>query len=290
LVQVGERRIKNKDNAETRSALRAAESEAARLFCFGFLEGFLDRFFGEGAHDGVALGVGVQAVLAEVGFEEAVFVDGGGEIVEIDVAVGGGVLLDPIIEFDDFCGLALDAHVDRFAIAIVAVIADGEHAGEDDTDFVGVGEFVHRLEIALDLFDGHRAGIAGEVVGTGENEDDFRLQRDDVGTEADEHLRRGLSADAAVDVGLAGKEAAVFGADPGVGDGVAHEDDALFVFRGRFNGGVCVVVAGEIGPVLERLLGGGEFGGEFGAVAGLGRGRGSLRVDCGSGEKNGCER
>ena len=61
------------------------------------------------------------------------------------------------------------------------------------------------------MFERHRAGVAGEVVGAGEDEDDFGLERDDVGAEADEHLRGGLAADAAVDVGLAGKEAAELG-------------------------------------------------------------------------------
>ena len=38
---------------------------------------------------------------------------------------------------------------------------------------------------------------------------------------------------------------------------------------GRFDGGVGVVVAGDVGPVLEGFLGGGEFGGELVAVAGV---------------------
>ena len=88
----------------------------------------------------------------------------------------------------------------------MAVVADRKHGCQDDADFVGVGEFVHRIEIVFDLVERHRAGVAGEVVGARENHDDFGLQRDDVGAKADEHLRRGLSADAAVDVGLAGKK------------------------------------------------------------------------------------
>ncbi len=151
----------------------------------------------------------MEAVFAEVGFEEAFVVDHGGEIVEVDVAVGFGVGLDPFVELEDFFGRAAVADVDGFAVAVVAVIADGHDAGEDDADFVGVGEFAHRFEIGFDLFEGHGAGVAGDVVGAGEDDDDFGLERDDVGAEADEHLRRGLAADAAVDVGLAGKEAAV---------------------------------------------------------------------------------
>ncbi len=254
------------------------------LPCFRLLEGLRDRVFGEGGHDGVAFGVGVEAVFADVGFEEAVFVDCGGEIVEVDVAVGGGVLLDPSVELDDFFRWALGAHVDRFALAIVAVVADGQNAGEHDADFVGVGEFVHGLEIAFDLIECHRAGVPGEVVGAGEDDDDFGPESDDVGAEADEHLRGGLAADAAIDAGLAGKEAAELRLDPCVGDGVAHKDDALFGFGGRLDGGVGVVIARDVGPILESFLGGGEFGGELGAVAG-GVG-GSLGLGCRSGEKS----
>ncbi len=192
-----------------------------------------------------------------------------------------------VVELDDFFGLALDAHVDGFAVAVVAIVADGQDAGEDDADFVGVGEFVHGLKIAFDLLDGHRAGVAGEIVGAGEDDDDFWLERDDVWAKAYEHLRSGLAADAAVDVRLAGKEAAKLGLDPGVGDGVAHEDDAFFGFGGRLDGGVGVVVAGDVGPVLEGFLGGSEFGGELVAVAWLAVEGVCACDECGNREK-GC--
>ena len=48
-----------------------------------------------------------------------------------------------------FSGWRLIAHVDGFAVAVVAVVADGHDAGEHDADFVGVGEFVHRLRDCL---------------------------------------------------------------------------------------------------------------------------------------------
>ncbi len=284
------------------AALRAAQDDSGLfveanlvpLLCFGFFEGLGDGGFGEGGHDGVALGVGVEAVFTDVGFEEAVFVHGGGEIVEVDVAVGGGVFFDPGVELEDFFRWALGAHVDGFAFAIVAVVADRKDAGEDDADLVGVGELVHRLEIAFDLIERHGAGVAGEVVGAGKDDDDFWLERDDIGAETDEHLRSGLAADAAVDVRLAGKEAAEFWANPGVGDGVAHEDDALFGFGGRFYRGVGVVVAGDVGPVLESFLIGNELflhrdrgGVEDVAVAWLvGRLGWSLRTRCGDDGKS----
>ena len=117
---------------------------------------------------------------------------------------------------------------------------------------------------------GHRTGVAGEIVGAGKNHHDFGLQRDHVRAKADQHLRRGLSADAAVDVRLAGEESAELGLHPHVGDGIAHEDDALLVLSGRLHGGVGVVIAGDVGPVLESLLVVGEFCGDRGEFFAIG--------------------
>ena len=50
------------------------------------------------------------------------------------------------------------------------------------------------------------SGVAGDVVGAGQNHHHLGLQRNHILTEAHQHLRRGLPADAAVNVGLAGKE------------------------------------------------------------------------------------
>src|SRR5580704_4923148 len=62
---------------------------------FPLFQSGLDRLLGQWAHDGIALGVGMQAVVADVGLEQAFVVDGGREIVEIDVAMISGVFLDP---------------------------------------------------------------------------------------------------------------------------------------------------------------------------------------------------
>jgi hypothetical protein len=90
------------------------------------------------------------------------------------------------------------------------------------------------------------------------------LEIDDVGEEADEHLRGGLAADAAVDVGFIGERLGEF---PAVGDGVAEEDDATgFGCQLRVGG----VVTAELVPVLE-LIGEG-LGGELQAAGGARRG------------------
>jgi hypothetical protein len=61
----------------------------------------------------------------------------------------------------------------------------------------------HGREISFDLLERDRAGVAGDVVRAGQDDDHRGAERDHVGAEADEELRRRLTADAAVDVGLA---------------------------------------------------------------------------------------
>ena len=100
---------------------------------------------------------------------------------------------------------------------------------------LAAGDLCHGGEVVFDHFGGGWAGVAGDVVGAGKDDHHGGFEVDDVLLEAYEHLRRGLAADAAVDVGLAGEEGAGVGAaSPVVGDGVAEEDDALFTGgRGR---------------------------------------------------------
>src|SRR5579863_1986574 len=142
---------------------------------------------------------------------------------------------------------------------------------------VALGQFGERGVVSFDIFEAHGAGVAGDVVGAGEDDDDFGLQGDYVLAEADQHLRGGLASDAAVEVGLAGE---IFVEVPDVGDGIAEEYDAVLAGRGRLEGSVGVAVAGELseivgengdarGPVLVEA---GESGGRDGGRCGLRRG------------------
>src|ERR1700692_310044 len=66
---------------------------------------------------------------------------------------------------------------------------------------------------------------------------------------ADEHLRRGLSADTTIDVGLARK---IFIEVPKVGDRVAEENDAVLAGRGRLERGVSFTKARELTKVVGK--------------------------------------
>ena len=113
--------------------------------------------------------------------------------------------------------------------------ADRRDAREHHPDVVGVSQLAHRLEVALDLFIRHGTGIAGDIVGAGQDHHDLRLEIDHVGPEAQEHLRCRLPADASIEIWLARKESAVTWLLPAVGDGVAHEDHTRFSRRRRLH-------------------------------------------------------
>ena len=95
----------------------------------------------------------------------------------------------------------------------------------------------------------HRAGVAGDVVRAGEDDHRLRLQVDHVRPEPNQHLRRRLAADAAADVRLAGEEVAEARLRPGVGDRVAHEDDARLAGGGCGERAIRVAIAREVRPV-----------------------------------------
>ena len=69
------------------------------------------------------------------------------------------------------------------------------------------------------------------------------MKIDHILAEADQHLRRGLPADAAVDVRLAGK---IFVQMPDIGDGVAEEHDSILSRRGWLERGVGLTIACQL--------------------------------------------
>src|SRR4029077_7325799 len=87
--------------------------------------------------------------------------------------------------------------------------------------------------------------------------------------ETNQHLRRGLPADAAVDVRFARK---ILVEMPHVGDGVAEADDVVPAGHRWLEGGVGGAIAGElsevvaqrscfgVAPLFERFLSGGSSG------------------------------
>ena len=158
----------------------------------------LHRCVRERAHDRVARGVGVQIVGAQLFAQESGRIGHRRRIVEIDVLLGRGVFLHPVVDRLD----ARHRPLQRLGHAVRrgVIRADREDAREDDADAVRLADLRHRRQVAFNLLVGHRTGVARNVVRAGQDHHDLGLQIDDVRPEADEHLRRGLSADTAADV------------------------------------------------------------------------------------------
>ena len=263
----------------------------------GLFESLVDSGFDEGGHDGVAGGEGMDAVAAEIWWKAVAGVLHGGVVVDVDVAVVGGPGFDPAVDLDDLGGGG--------EAGLPGIIEGGKDGAEDDADVIGGGEVGHGGEILLGLLDGHGAGVSGDVVGAGEDDDDFGLEVDDVLAEAEDHLWSGLAADAAIDVWLAFEGAAGAAEVPAFGDGVTHEDDAVFAGGGWAELQIVLLESGERGKVAEHLLvvlgligvvrwGGGGLcgcGGRLGGRGGFGLGEvsGFLGERGKRGEEGGCE-
>src|SRR5580704_2327585 len=189
----------------------------------------------------------MKTVVRQIALQQAFVIYHGAEVVEIDAAVLGGVVLDPAIEFEDLCG-----RTERGKhLRALGVVVHGEHRRQYDMHAVDAREFCHGLQVAFDLSQRHRTRVPGDVVSTGKNDDGFGPQIDDVRPEANQHLRRSLSANAAIDVGLAGE---VLLELPDVGDRVAHENDACLIFRRGSELGVGFAIATEVAEVVHPKL------------------------------------
>src|SRR5579859_3876429 len=115
-------------------------------------------------------------------------------------------------------------------------------------------QFRHRSQIVLDLPQGHRPGVPRQLVRPRKDHHHLRLQRDYVRTKANQHLRRCLPANAAIDIRLAGKKSAELRAYPHVRDRIAHEDHALLGFRRRHNFRISLAVARQVRPIVQYLV------------------------------------
>src|SRR5215831_1558283 len=107
-------------------------------------------------------------------------------------------------------------------------------------------EFGHSLQIGFDFCQSHRPGVAGEVIGTGENDDNFRYEIDYVRAKANEHLWSRLSSYASVDIRSARKGLLEL---PHVSDRVTQEHHAVLPGVRRRQLGVGLVVPSEVAEV-----------------------------------------
>src|SRR5258708_4599860 len=237
--------------AETQFIIELAVLEKVSRV-FGRRQSLWDGRVGQRRHDLVSRRVGVKPVFSQFALEQALPVDHESEVVEIEaVGARGDVSFQPVIQLENLLRRALGIHILRLR----RVVVYGQHRREHDADIIGVGKFGHGSVVRFDIFEAHGAGVSSDVIGAGESDQNLGMKINHVLPEADEHLRRGLASDAAVDVGLAGK---VFLKMPDVGDRVAEEYGAVLAGRRRLEGGVGLAIAGEFAEVVAK---GGSFGG-----------------------------
>ena len=181
------------------------------FFCRFFVDnGQNDRF-----HDFVALRIGVYAVAAVFLRQAVPSVLQGGVVVYIRDAVFPGVPLDHSVQLDDPVG--------RRNFLSPAEPVSGQYGTEDRPDFVELGQFAHRGDVAQDIFQCDVTVVLGQVVRARHDDDGFGRQSDDVLPEAHQHFGGSLSADAAADETVFGEKYGIH-QRPVVGNRIAHED------------------------------------------------------------------
>ena len=111
-------------------------------------------------------------------------------------------------------------------------------------------QFGHRHDVFFDQFGRHRTRVARNVVGAGQHDHCGRLQVDHIRIHANQHLRRGLPADPAIHIRLAGKGLIQ---PPEVCNRIAHEHNTLWVWRLLLQFFVGLMVAAELIPVLKLV-------------------------------------
>ncbi len=111
-------------------------------------------------------------------------------------------------------------------------------------------QFGHCHDVLFDQFGRHRTRVARNIVGSGQHDHCSRLQVDDIGIHANQHLRRSLPADSAIHIRLAGK---VLVQSPEVRNRVAHEHDSLRICRLLLQVFVGLMIAAELVPVLKLI-------------------------------------
>src|SRR4029077_19657362 len=155
--------------------------------------------------------------------EHALVVDHGAEVIEKDDALACAVISEPRVQGKN----ARHGTLRKVILLSLRMVMYRQHRGKHDPDAVRSGQIGHGRVVRLNVLVAKRPGGAGKVVGSCQNYHGFGVQVDHVLAEAEQHLRRGLAADAAIDVGLAGKRLIEL---PALSNGVTEENDALLSF------------------------------------------------------------
>ena len=132
------------------------------------------------------------------------------------------VIAHPAVDGGNFCS--------RINARLPWIGSRRQNRRHHHADSISPRQVRHRHQIVFDGGGCCRAGIAGNIVCPRQNHNHLRLQRDHIRPETHQHLRRGLAADAAVHIWLAGEEYSGR-MSPRVCDGIAHEHHSLLIWE-----------------------------------------------------------
>src|SRR5690606_1505720 len=128
-------------------------------------------------HRFVALGVGVQAVVGELGGEQAAVVGGDGEVVQVAVAAIARKPAHPGVELLDVGGAAVGRAAEA-RVLVGVIVADRQDGCQNRGDAIGGGEVGNHLNVVLDR---GQVDAARQIVGASKQHHHARLQVEHVG-------------------------------------------------------------------------------------------------------------
>ena len=183
----------------------------------------------------------MAAVVAERFWESKFFVGKCCMVVHINDVIRLCIGFKAFVDVDDGLGGVFDLGPPPKRCA-------GWYGADDGHDAVGLGEVAHGDDVVDHLVGRHPIVVVRHIVGASHDDHSLRLEVDDISGEPDQHLCRGLSANASsTEVVAAEKVWMVEG--PYFGDGVAHKNH-LWVVAARDDTVVVGLIAVEAEPVL----------------------------------------
>jgi len=127
----------------------------------------------------------MQSILGQISSEQTLFIHHRDEIIQIDIAMLRAVSLQPAIQFHDFLRRALRKQILRLR----SVVVHWKDRRKNNVDAIGFRQFRHGSVVSLNILQRHRTGIAGNVIRSRQNHDNFGSESEDILAEAEQQLR-----------------------------------------------------------------------------------------------------
>src|SRR5271167_3936515 len=160
----------------------------------------------------------MNAIRAQLRFEATFVVGHGRVVVHVYETNFRGVILHPGVKRPDLRS--------RLETLVPMKIARRQYGAQDNTNAIRSGKLAHGGDVVANLLDRFLSGVLGYVICTGQQDNYFGLQENDVLAKTYQHLWCSLPGNTAIDIGLSGKKLATAGRSwrrlhsPAFGDGI----------------------------------------------------------------------